>query len=79
MRLTPDERVELAALLGLNEQFLYQCLTGRNSMSAPEAARAERESGGRLTRRMLRTRDWWLIWPELVTDEHPIPTLAEQA
>ncbi len=79
MNFTPEERLELADKLGLHPQFLYQCLTGRNSMSAAEAARVERESNGRLTRRMVRTRDWWLIWPELVTPEHPVPTMQAAA
>lgn len=30
--------------------------------------------GHRLTVADLRPSDWWLIWPELVTDEHPVPT-----
>ena len=75
MSFTREERLQLAAALGINEQFLYQCLTGRNAMHPADAARIERESEGKLTRRMLRTKDWWLIWPELVTAEFPVPTV----
>ena len=30
-------------------------------------------TGGAVTRRNLRPNDWWLIWPELVTEEFPAP------
>ncbi len=69
MTMTPTERRELAAQLGLNEQYLYQCLTGRKDMKTDEAVRIERESGGRLKRWHLRTNDWWLHWPELIGTE----------
>jgi hypothetical protein len=45
----------------------------------PLAVSIEQTSGGAVTRRELRPADWWLIWPELVDDEHPIPQLAQQA
>ena len=66
--ITPKERVELAAKLGLNEQYLYQCLAGKAEMDATRAAVCERDSGGRLRRWMLR-RDWHVTWPELVGTE----------
>lgn len=59
-----SERVELAALIGKSEQYLYQCLTGRREMDATLAARLERLSSGRILRRQLR-RDWRETWPEL--------------
>lgn len=34
-------------------------------------AKVEKATG--VTRRDLRPDDWWLIWPELVTDEFPVP------
>lgn len=74
MQLSPERRAEIAAHVGRSEQYLYQCLTGRRDMNAAEASRIERESGGEITRRQLRQSDWWLIWPDLVTPEFPVPT-----
>ena len=65
-QITPDERRQLAEKVGINEQYLYQCLTGRREMSASEAVRAEMVSDGRLTRKMLCQGTWQSIWPELV-------------
>lgn len=80
MDLSPPERREIASLIGCNEQFLYQCLTGRNSMEAKDAVRAERESGGRIRRWDVRTRDWWQYWPELIgTEGAPaVPAATEE-
>ena len=63
--LTAKERAELADLVSISDQYLYQCITGRRDMDATEAARVERVSGGRLRRWHLR-RDWADTWPELV-------------
>lgn len=63
--ISPKERVELAELAGINEQYLYQCLTGRRDMEATEAVRVERATGHRLRRWQLR-RNWHLTWPELI-------------
>lgn len=42
-------------------------------------AAIELATGGTVTRRDLRPNDWWRIWPELVTAEHPIPAEARDA
>jgi len=65
-QITPDERRQLAEKVGINEQYLYQCLTGRREMSAFEAVRVEQASDGRLTRKMVCQASWQAIWPELV-------------
>lgn len=65
-QITPDERRQLAEKVGINEQYLYQCLTGRREMSASEAVRVEMASDGRLTRKMVCQSTWQSIWPELV-------------
>jgi DNA-binding transcriptional regulator YdaS (Cro superfamily) len=65
-QITPDERRQLAEKVGINEQYLYQCLTGRREMSASEAVRVEMETGGRLGRKMVCQGSWQSIWPELV-------------
>lgn len=66
MDITASERQKLATELHLNEQYLYQCLTGRKDMRTDEAVRVERDSGGKLRRWHLRSNDWWLHWPELI-------------
>ena len=65
-QISPDERRQLAEKVGINEQYLYQCLTGRREMSAWEAVRVEQQSEGRLTRKMVCQGSWQSIWPELV-------------
>lgn len=39
----------------------------------------ERETGGDVSRRELRPFDWWRIWPDLVTAEHPSPDVQAAA
>jgi len=62
---TPTERAEIAATVGMNEQYLYQCITGRKAMKPTEAVRVERMSRGRLRRQDLRPNDYWEVWPDL--------------
>lgn len=64
--ITPPERKALAGQIGVAEQYLYQCLTGRKAMKPEEAVRAEQLSGKRLCRWDLRPADWHRIWPELI-------------
>lgn len=73
--ITASERTELAGLLGIHEQYLYQCLTGKRAMRTSEAVLAEQKTGGRLRRWHLRMTDWWMHWPELIGSEGapPIP------
>jgi DNA-binding transcriptional regulator YdaS (Cro superfamily) len=63
--ITPSERRELAKQVGLNDQYLYQCLTGRRDMNPAEARRVEDETGGKLKRQHLCQKTWRGIWPEL--------------
>lgn len=64
-QINPDDRKRLAEQIGVHEQYLYQCLTGRRDMSAAEAMRAELATGGELSRQMLCQKSYSLIWPEL--------------
>jgi len=63
--ITPSERRELAQQAGINDQYLYQCLTGRRDMNPAEARRVEEVTGGRLKRQQLCQKTWQGIWPEL--------------
>lgn len=64
-KLTVADRKRLAALLGLSEQYLYQCLRGLRDMNPTEARRCEDESKGELMRWDLCQKSWRGIWPEL--------------
>jgi len=74
------ERRAIADQVGADEQYLYQCLTGRKAMKAKEAVRIERESGQRVRRWQLRQRDWYTIWPDLVGTDGapPVPAVHEE-
>ena len=65
LQVTAQRRREIATQVGVHEQYLYQCLTGRRDMSVPEACRIERETKGEITRRMLCQKTWEANWPEL--------------
>lgn len=81
--ITPQERKRIADELGINEQYLYQCLTGRAHMEAKQAAAIEKSTGGVLRRWDVRTKDWHEIWPELIgvegAPESPITAEAKAA
>ncbi len=66
MNMTAAVRKALAERVGVDEQYLYQCLTGRKAMTPAEAVRVERESGHVVRRWNLRRDDWHRIWPELI-------------
>jgi DNA-binding transcriptional regulator YdaS (Cro superfamily) len=72
MNMTPTDRRALAEKVGVDEQYLYQCFTGRKTMRPDEAVRVERESGGAVRRWHLRA-DWPRIWPELIDAEGAPP------
>lgn len=78
-KITPEQRRYWAEKLGgLNEQYLYQCLTGRRDMKPGEARRIEHDSGGVITRQMLCQKTWKEIWPELAQAQTIIaPTATE--
>jgi DNA-binding transcriptional regulator YdaS (Cro superfamily) len=63
--ITAAERKRLAEQLGLSEQYLYQCLTGRRDMDPAAAMKAETDSHGALKRQMLCQSTYRAIWPDL--------------
>lgn len=65
-QLTPEDRRRIASVTGLNEQYLYQCLTGRRDMNPEAARKAEDITNGEVTRQMLCQKTYAGIWPELV-------------
>ena len=59
-------RQEIAAQIGLNEQYIYQCLTGRRNMKPIQATAIEKITNGAISRKMVCRTSWQSIWPELV-------------
>lgn len=70
---------ELALRLGISAIYLSQLAARQNGREPSPAlcVAIEKETG--VTRRALRPADWWLIWPELVNDEHPVPSVPAAA
>ena len=75
-QITPRTRRLLAAQVGISEQYLYQCLTGRRDMDPVEARRLEVATAGVLKRQMLCQKRWRGIWPELAANSDQKHTAA---
>lgn len=61
---TPERRHEIAKMLGVHEQYLYQILNGLKTASPKLASRLNRiDARARLQE--LRPADWQEIWPEM--------------
>lgn len=67
-------RIALAKLVGVSPSYVSQLIAGARPLPVERCPAIERATSGAVTRRDLRPDDWWLIWPELVTAEHPAPT-----
>jgi DNA-binding transcriptional regulator YdaS (Cro superfamily) len=78
VQITAKDRADMAALAGINEQYLYQCLTKRRDMDATVAVKVEQVTGQRIRRWQLR-RDWHKTWPELIGVEGAPRVPAEVA
>lgn len=68
-------QTELANTLGVTQGAVWQWANGLTAVSPERCTAIERATEGQVTRRDLRPKDWHLIWPELVTDDHPAPTV----
>ena len=81
VNIPPTKRAELARRLGLHEQYVYQCLTGRKTLAAPMCPAFEAASDFEVRRWDLRPRDWHLIWPDLIGAEGApsVPTVQREA
>lgn len=69
-------RIALAKSLGVSPSYVSQLIAGARPLPVERCPAIERATGGAVTRRDLRPDDWWAIWPELVTAEHPVPASA---
>ena len=66
----------LAQALGVHPVMVSQWASGLKAMPLYRCAPIESATDGKVTRRDLRPNDWWLHWPELITDQHPAPEAA---
>jgi predicted regulator of amino acid metabolism with ACT domain len=62
---TPERRREIAAALGVDEQYVYQLTKGIKT-AKPALARRFHEIDPTARLQDLRPDDWHQIWPELV-------------
>lgn len=69
----------LARLLSVSRGAVNQWKDAGRMVPLEHCATIERLASGRTTRRQLRPTDWHLIWPELVTKDHPAPEAPAQA
>lgn len=60
-----EDRKRLAAQIGVHEQYLYQCLTGRRDMDPEAAMQAEIATSAELKRQMLCQHSFQRVWPDL--------------
>ena len=58
-------RREVAELHGINDDWLYQCLSGKRDMDPVKALELEAATGGEITRYMVCQTRGRLIWPDL--------------
>lgn len=61
---TPERRREIATLLSVDEQYIYQICKGLRTAS-PALARQLNEIDAAARLQDLRPDDYWLIWPDL--------------
>lgn len=69
--ITPAERVAVAQAIGVNEQYLYQCLTGRRTTPAERCPAIERASAGKVSCEALRRDVTWHRVPDDAWPWHP--------
>ena len=63
----------LATLIDVKQPTVSEWARGERPVPIERCVDIERATGGGVTRRDLRPKDWHRIWPELVTDEFPAP------
>lgn len=62
--MTAPERSAVADAIGVNEQYLYQCLTGRRPTPPDRCPPIERATAGRVTCEVLRPDVTWQRVPD---------------
>jgi len=69
----------MARHLGVSPQAVGECKKGGRPVPIPWCPKVESVTGGEVTRKDLRPRDWQEIWPELATIESNSQSLKKQA
>ena len=69
--ITPVDGAAIAAAIGVNEQYLYQCLTRRRPTPAERCPEIERASAGRLVCEDMRPDVVWHRLPDPDWPWHP--------
>ena len=73
-RLGQDDRAAFEVGVGTSIGYLRKARTVGQLLGPELCVNIERATGGIITRRDLRPDDWYRIWPEIVTEDHPAPT-----
>ena len=63
-KISPADRRRIAQATGVDDRYLYQCLTGRRDMEPARAVRIELAMQGEVTRFDLCQKNGAGIWPE---------------
>ena len=69
--ISASERIAVATAIGMNEQYLYQCLTGRRSAPVDRCPEIERVTGGKVICEKLRPDVAWIRLADLDWPWHP--------
>jgi DNA-binding transcriptional regulator YdaS (Cro superfamily) len=69
----------MANRIGVHPVMVSQWVSGAKAIPLDRCAPIEAATDGAVTRRDLRPNDWWIHWPELVTEDHPAPDTAKAA
>lgn len=72
-----ETAAKFARRLDLPAALVSQWRTKSRPIPAERCPAIETATHGEVTRRDLRPDDWWLIWPELVTEDHPAPAAVD--
>lgn len=67
--LSPDEQVGFAQRCGTSVGYLRKAISADQNLGVQICVSVERESGGAVTRKVLRPTDWMANWPELAEVE----------
>jgi DNA-binding transcriptional regulator YdaS (Cro superfamily) len=67
----------LSDALNVTPATVNQWVSGARPIPVERCPAIEMATEGEVTRRDLRPTDWWMIWPELVTDDFPAPVAVD--
>ncbi len=70
-KISAKDRRRIAAATGVNERYLYQCLTGRREMAPESAVLLEKASNAEISRLDVCHKTGKGIWPELAAAAPP--------